>query len=131
MAFTQPTFNLLCNIFTVASGAHTFRLDSVCNLAFGRRVTERISTPAGPFENISLSPTLLLPAETDIRDTSCGGEGDLVEVPAGSGRFYSVNGVDDAGKGFDNEHRVAILIKAWGFPGNEWGLTSNWPTPIP
>ena len=56
---------------------------------------------------------LLLPALTDVRYTGVGGTSDsfydIVEVPAGSARWYWVLSVDDAGKGFANEHRVAEL----------------------
>lgn len=131
MAFTLPDFNLMCNIHTVAGGANVFRLSVECNLALGRRT----GIPYGAGEQdggfTSLTPSLLLPALTDIRDSSCGGEMDIVEVPAGTGRWYLVTGVDDIGKGFANEHRVATLLKTWGFAGNGSGLTLPWPTPIP
>lgn len=131
MAFILPTFNLMCNIHSVVAGVNAFRLSSPCNLAYGRRVT----FPAGAGEQdggiLSNQMDLLLPALTDIRDSSCGGQMDIVEVPAGSARWYIVVGVDDAGKGFDNEHRVASLLKTWGFPGNGSGLVNPWPAPIP
>lgn len=131
MAFTLPNFNLTCNIFTVAGGVATFRLDSPCNLAMGRR-TAVITNGASQDGGLDgLQPSLLLPPLTDIRDSSCGGEIDLVEVPAGSGRFYLAVNVDDIGKGFPNEHRCATLNKTWGFAGNGSGLVAPWPTPIP
>jgi hypothetical protein len=131
MAFVLPNFNLTCNIHSVVAGVHTFRLGSPCNLALGRRTG--LILGAGVQDNgfDALTPSLLLPALTDIRDSSCGGEMDIVEVPAGTGRWYLVAGVDDIGKGFANEHRVATLFKTWGFPGNGSGLTAPWPTPIP
>jgi hypothetical protein len=46
-----------------------------------------------------------------------------VEVPAGSGRYYEVVQVDDAGKGFPNEHRIAGLIATV-----DLGM---WPVPYP
>jgi hypothetical protein len=131
MAFTVPDFNLSCNIFTGPWIGKVFRLSADCNLAQGKR-----SMPVFVFENnapqnYTTSSQLLLPAGTDIRDASPGGEPDIVEVPAGSGRWYSCVTVDDFGKGFDNEHRFAILHKIWEqlnpvlFPG------ANWPAPIP
>lgn len=74
------------------------------NLAIGRRVNL-------PFEATitAAMPWLLLPALTDIRQQWNGLPPDMVEVPAGSNRFYGVIGVDDIGKGFANEHRFAIL----------------------
>lgn len=76
---------------------------------------------------------LLLPALTDIRDAACAsGYTDIVEVPDGSGRWYSVEYVDDVAKGFTNEYRVAVLSKAFddGYVSNHFpGL--KWPSPIP
>ena len=45
---------------------------------------------------------------------------DLVECPQGSGRFYEVLFVDDFGKGFANEHRIAMMTKI-----------PPWPVPTP
>jgi len=133
VAFTLPTFNLTCNIHTTAAGTNTFRLTSDCNLALGRRVT-MLSGGFGtvaPGNMYGAVPTLLFPALTDVRDSSCGGGQDIIECPAGSGRWYTVELVDDIGKGFANEHRYAIVAKIWGFTGNGAGLTLPWPTPIP
>jgi hypothetical protein len=58
---------------------------------------------------------------TDIRDLNTATGYDIVEVPAGTGRLYLVEQVDDVGKGFLNEHRCATLSK---------GLFT-WPSPIP
>jgi hypothetical protein len=131
MAFTLPTFNLTCNIFSVVGGAHFFRLDSPCNLAMGRRTALDRSAGEQDAGILGLTPTLLLPPLTDIRDASTMLESDLVEVPAGTGRFYLAVCVDDIGKGFPNEHRAATLNKTWGFAGNGSGLTVGWPFPIP
>lgn len=54
---------------------------------------------------------LLLQAYTDIRGENSVGGADTVEVPAGSGRYYTVTWVDDIGKGFSNEHRFACLVQ--------------------
>lgn len=132
MAYVLPTFNLVCNVHGVVAGVNAFRLASDCNLAIGRRSSFPFGSGAN-FPGIAdgWAPTLLLPAATDIRDGSCGGLCDIVEVPAGTGRWYLVSGVDDYGKGFPNEHRFATLVKTWGFAGNGSGLTAPWPTPIP
>jgi len=131
MAFTLPTFNITCNIYTVVGGVNHLRDNVECNLAMGKRTA--LNEPAGEQDGgiSGLTPVLLLPPGTDIRDPSCGGQADLVEVPAGSRRFYIVTCVDDIGKGFANEHRAATLFKTWGFSGNGSGLTDPWPTPIP
>lgn len=134
MAFSLPTFNLVCNIH---SGdvwpPPPMRLSSPCNLAMGRRVNQ-LNEPSsgGAGFPIGVGPLLLLPAGTDIRDASCGLVTDLVECPAGSGRWYQTGLVDDAAKGFSNEYRVAYLLKIYeGVSGaGSWpGLL--WPTPIP
>jgi hypothetical protein len=74
---------------------------------------------------------LRLPALTDVRDTKSGGMPDILEVPAGSGRFYTSVWVDDIALGFANEHRFAILAgkSPWPlpFPGGGGGP----PPPIP
>jgi len=126
MAFSVPQFPLLCNIFSSNLIAEPRLVDVKCNLAWGRRVSHPSIGSALNGTDVSFpgTITLLLPKETDIRDRFNDGGQDAVECPAGSLRFYSVVYVDDIGKGFDNEHRAAVLEKR----GNEVGL---WPTPIP
>jgi hypothetical protein len=66
--------------------------------------------------------SLLLPPLSDVRgpqDSS--GFTDVVEVPAGSGRYYGVAAVDDIGKGYSNEHRTASL----------YALPGTWLAPYP
>jgi hypothetical protein len=127
MAYTVPQFPLLCNI---ASGGSTWpivpRITNVkCNLAFGRRVETHNSTDG------SLNMSLLVPAGTDIRGgaTPASPGNDIVECPAGSGRTYKVLAVDDIGKGFSNEHRIAILAAV--SMAQVGGGTHYWPVPIP
>ena len=134
MSFTVPQFPIECDIYTTDATSKSYRLTSECNLALGRREvmplsvsfpSDLASTYYGPFAQ------LLLPALTDIRDQSQGFS-DLVECPSGSGRWYVVTGVDDFGKGFDNEHRVALITKIWGEAGlDNWDLPARWPTPMP
>ena len=56
---------------------------------------------------------LLVPKGTDVRGSqgfgNATGELDLIEVPAGTGRFYTALGVDDVSKGFTNEHRFVVM----------------------
>ncbi len=66
---------------------------------------------------------ILFPKLTDVRDGTCvtnHGWPDVIEDPTSSGRFYQVVNVEDSGKGFANEHRVAAVVK---YP--------PWPDPIP
>lgn len=135
MAFTLPEFNLGVNIFTrepFPFGAP--RVVTVGNLAFSRRVASQSSL--WDISEFSILMYLLLPVGTDIRDNSGFGgsaaNADLVEVPAGSGRIYLVTSVDDIGKGFANEHRCAMLAKAYedvGGTGTFPGIL--WPVPMP
>jgi hypothetical protein len=131
MAFRLPEFNIECEIYrgpwltkTLAS-AH-----QPCNLAYGKRIAV---TSSDTFfqDQYSVLMQLLLPPLVDIRDLSCAAVSDVVEVPAGSGRWYQVCNVDDIGKGFDNEHRCALLFKiaATMFGSSYAGL--SWPAPIP
>lgn len=114
MAYRLPAFNLLCNITAPVGGAGgtvpvvPYRLvDVECQLTYGRRA--QMSTTGGTSNVGVLAQTmnLLLPKLTDVRGPQDTGPADLVEVPSGSGRWYSVTFVDDIGKGFDNEHRTA------------------------
>lgn len=118
MSFTVPSFNLMCKIWTNgAPPPAPARVTSPCNLAWGKRVQ------AGQGVGTFLFMQLLLPAGTDIRNAQTATGLDWVEVPAGTGRFYRVVAVDDAGKGFVNEHRIAVITAVANF--------GNWPTPIP
>lgn len=76
---------------------------------------------------------LLLPAGTDVRAPWNAGKPDLVECPAGSGRFYAVAWVDDIGKNFPNEHRIAWLVYFSAFvpPGGSTGFPASSPVPLP
>lgn len=134
MAFHPPDFNLTCDIYTVVStSVKTLRLSSPCNLAMGRRINWPWSASASPGSFQGYTPGLLLPALTDIRDQFCdpGISGDIVEVPQGSGRWYMCQGVDDVGKGFPNEYRMATLLKIGHYnPWIDLGIPW-WPTPIP
>lgn len=96
---------------------------TVGNLAYGRR--SNISSYDGYGSNQVLPipiMTLLLPKGTDIRTGGSGitpGINDFVWLADYVGRYYEVVGVDDAGLGFPNEHRVAILKPyraAWVWP---------------
>lgn len=121
MPFTVPNFNLVCNIYDNGSPPPVGppRLSSPCNLAYGRRVAIAWAS------SVVTSPwmTLLLPVLTDIRASQGSSPQDWVEVPAGSGRTYLVEGVDDVGKGFPNEHRFALIVAAY--------ASVPWPEPYP
>lgn len=111
MPYILPTFNLTCNIWhnhDQSTGAPAGAPDVVsnCNLQYGRKINLGYA-----FEGLYL----LLPAGTDVRDWSQDVTSawiyDVVEVPAGSGRWYQGQYWEDVAKGFDNEYRVLVLLK--------------------
>lgn len=144
MGFSVPSFPLLCGVYTGPFVGRVFRFDVMANLAFGRRVS--IGGPLSYYFNepypivLESNAQLLTPAGTDLRDQSqhplaAFNPIDIVEVPALSGRWYLVTGVDDIGKGFPNEHRSAWLVKAGEYldnsgPGGRW-TGCIWPIPMP
>ena len=118
--FKVPTFILAVRGWRSASpldGPPDF--ECLGNLAWGRRVTAATGIPEDESADTLLA-ALLLPALTDVRDGYSAGGADIVEVPAGSKRWYLVKQVDDVGKGFANEFRVAVIAKQ-----------APWPAPIP
>lgn len=120
MAYVIPAFPLTVNCWHSPSFPPApADLVFMGNLAFGRRVSlDEFADTTAPDPMVSYY--LLVPALTDVRDGAGPPSGDTVEVPAGSGRLYKVVYVDDLGKGFANEHRMAIITKIW-----------PWPVPIP
>ncbi len=125
MAYYIPEMPLLCSVWT-GPGDYTAAApreeDIACNLGQGRRVLS-----SGLFATADNYPAfasqLLVPAGTDIRGYINSFTADWVEVPQGSGRYYYVHQVDDIGKGFDNEHRFAMIVPTH--------LYTLWPTPYP
>lgn len=130
MGFRVPTFNIQCRVWsrsavpagpviTANLGADRGRLD--CQL----RAAGKQSTGQDEPHVLVFLWMLLLPAGSDIRDwASWDGvaidQPDLVEVPVGSERYYTVAQVDDVAKGFANEYRVAFIVK-----------NAYWPIPAP
>ena len=128
MAFKLPTFNLQCNISqpdvvdTEAIPDPPYRIvNQICQLTYGRRVQVASTGGTANVGLLILSMNLLLPAKVDIRGPQDVVTFDMVEVPAGSGRWYRVWGVDDIGKGFANEHRTATIL----------ALAKSWTPPYP
>jgi len=132
MAFSIPNFNLLCDIWEGPFPTKTLRVADVpCNLALGRRVQSLFVDPTNIL-TAPAAPNLLLPAGTDVRDVDCDvTDSDFVEVPKGSGRWYIVLLVDDVGKGFDNEYRIAAIAKISERIDSTAYAGLWWPTPIP
>jgi len=121
MAYSLPTFNLPINVWRAGNPTtNPPDLIAACNLTFGR-ITAPSAGIAEPLTGLAPNYMFMcVPKLTDVRDQFCPAGADVVEVPAASGRFYNVAGVDDSGKGFQNEHRICYIIK-----------TGVWPEPIP
>jgi hypothetical protein len=119
VSYTLPNFNLTVNVFTFP-GTTVLRLSTQGNLAWGRRVNVASTGGTTIVGDPLMTMTVLLPPLTDVRGPLNAPGPDTLEIPAGSGRYYSVFFVDDIGKGFANEHRAAVLQQL-----------IPWPTPIP
>jgi hypothetical protein len=133
MGFPSPTFNVLCNVWRWAAWTASYpptvpvpSLTMMGNLAQG----EKVVANAG-----ALLQFLSVAKLSDIRDgfkeqlVTNNYRGDVVEVPAGSGRYYVCVWVDDIAKGFANEYRRASL-----YPQSAISYavsTPAWPVPYP
>jgi hypothetical protein len=133
MSFSPPTFNLTCNIWRVLGVGGAYAAPDVtvnCNLSQGKRVLVAGWGPVGHPAPYHFNE-LLLPALTDIRSLWNGTNQDLVEVPAGSKRFYTVTQVDDVAKGFPNEYRLAMMLYLINGDPNLAGGPYPAPVPLP
>lgn len=117
MAFTLPTFNSVWQAkanFNFALGLNPvgpfILVGSMGNLAYGRRSHQRgpdiVISGAGEFVTLLFDKTIPLKG----RDSYAVKNGDAVEVPLGSGRWFSVTTVESVGLGFTNEHKAAMLV---------------------
>lgn len=149
MGFRVPTFNLFCNVWrNTNDNANPPDLAGLaCCLVNGRSGGSWFVGFAGataPQVTVSLklakqTMSLLVPKLTDVRPAflTAADWGDLVECPAGSGRYYWMPWMDDVGKGFANEHRECALVP-WdntyqAYVTGAWslGVTGGWPAPVP
>jgi len=123
MAFIIPAMPLAVNIWrNQGTGGNYAAPDvvTVCNLSIGKR--SMINTQ-------DVGVEILLPAHTDIRSQWNSVAPDILEVPAGTKRFYAVYKVEDIGKGFANEHRLAMV--AYLINGNSTLAGGPFPAPVP
>ena len=113
-----PTFNLTVDVWINFNGiwvnppAVPKSYSSLAQLTLGER-TFGINA-------LTYSAFILLPKLTDIHYARAGGGSDYIECPAGSARFYKVMGVDDVGRGFQNEYRQCTVV-----------MTAPIPDPLP
>jgi hypothetical protein len=132
-SFTLPTFNLDVNQWLYPNNPTLsvfpdVSLIGASNLAWGRRFNVASTGGTGVAGVLTQGMVLLLFPLTDIAGVA-EGYGDVVEVPAGSGRFYTVQFVDDLGKGFANEHRGALLSHGYTNPVTPSGVVP-WARPF-
>jgi hypothetical protein len=129
MAARLPTFNLFCNIWKqwdVSQGpprSAPTEANVPCNLQFG---------PKRHFPGSGVM-YILLPRGTDVQSFTPGNINnyDIIECPAGSGRWYIADQVDDVAKGFPTEHRCAEVGKAQDFVQEAQTAEWLWPVPYP
>lgn len=132
MAFTVPTFPIMCKVYSGPWLTKAFRFEVECNLALGRRVQQQFQDYDVPeVQASSLQMGLLLPALTDLHDNYMNEENDVIEVPSDSGRWYGLECFDDVAKGFGNEYRIAILSKIGEAVDNVRYAGCVWPNPVP
>lgn len=146
VAYRIPVFNLNVNIWRNSNVVgNPPDVTATCNLAAGERsqglipYTDQLNAAhqtAAYFRSAAIM-TVLLPKRTDVRPPGMqfpGISGDLIEIPAGSGVYYVVLGVGDIGRGFQNEHRFAVVVMltgAWmAITANPWNANFP-PTPLP
>jgi len=142
VGFPVPTFNVPVNLWraaTVIAGTLPLPppdLTFNANLAMakGRSFANFFIEAGGTFRPIEYTQ-LLSPKLTDIRGhIGNAWDGDVVEVPAASGRFYFVAWVEDVAKGFANEYRLANLLQPSSLiitlTGHPWSIFL-WPVPTP
>jgi len=126
VSFKPPNFNLTCNIWRNSAGILT--MPPAGPPALANQPCQLRIVWSGCWAGSTLGAPvvlLLLPALTDVRPLQPGGiRADAVECPAGSGRFYSVTGVDDQHKGFPNEYRFATMA-------TNPNRVGYWPVPTP
>lgn len=130
MAFQVPHFPLFAAIWRNGGIGGAYAAPDVvtaANLSPGRRVLLTQPLIAGVGSPVPVE--LLVPARTDIRANWNNAGNDLVEVPSGSKRFYTVVWVDDVGRGFTNEYRLALMYYSVG--GNTTLAGGPFPAPSP
>lgn len=124
MSFLAPNFNLTANVwrnavFVLPPPAPTLVTPAVL---FGKHLP--FSIAGAPPGKVELLIYIGVPKLTDVRGTAGGNGADEIELPAGSGRYYAVQLVDDVGKGYLNEYRVAFCLQ-------ENRVGGYWPYPTP
>ncbi len=108
--YKVPIFPLQCNIWRLPTIPPT--VPAVLTIPCQLRMMKTAFTSQSHIVSPGVLMLLLVAKGTDIRDGTYGvGNEDTVEVPAGTGRYYRVQNVDDVAKGFVNEYRAAAILR--------------------
>jgi hypothetical protein len=123
MAFRLPVFNTPVRIWRATTPVtDPPDVTTLGNFNVGRRISGGDYWTQSIPKQWYCTMWLLLPMGTNILgDGTTNDQGDTVEVPAGSGRFYHCFFADRSALGFANEHVAAILAQ----------LSSGPPPPPP
>lgn len=126
MAFRTPTLPLTALVWRAPAGNPNDYtapdLTLAANLAVGRR------TGPDTFDVIG-TQQIMVSKRADVRATWNGVNGDVIECPAGTKRFYLVEDVIDVGRGFLNEYRLIVTFYA--FNGVTFTVQGLMPAPVP
>jgi hypothetical protein len=109
--FRLPTLNLTANVWhnsgVVPPAGAPDIAGMACQLAWDH--SGDIATPPAAQKHFM---KMRVPPRSDLRDANSSTGPDVVEIPAGTARYYAVQLVDDVGRGFPNEFRQALVTLA-------------------
>jgi hypothetical protein len=109
-----PTFNLVANVWVNFVGVWVY--PPLIAFTYATPAQFQLGERVYGFPGFGSRGFILLPKATDVHFARGLGGLDYIEIPAGSGRVYLVNDVDDVGKGFVNEYRQVDCSKVPPFP---------------
>lgn len=111
-----PTMNLFCNVWWGVPGPFVppFGPPNLVGIPCQLEFPQHSFIPANvPAWNMYIK----LPKLTNVMAPRNVPPGyDMIECPAGSARYYLTVMVDDVGKGFTNEYRMAVCTQVHPFP---------------
>lgn len=119
-----PQFPLLANVWH--TGNPVTDPPDLANIKAELRatVTHRQVTSTLTLNRGNITRFIYFEKHTDVRAIWPSGFGDVVELPAGSRRYYDIVDVEDVAKGFPNEFRIAAVTVTT-------NVTPPWPVPYP
>jgi len=137
MAFVLPTFNLSVNWFAQNNWAGSWAKGTGPVPPPDNTWSAQLRPPGKYLSPVSFLDVpsleeLVLPKGTNVLLPSavtsewqywC----DMMEIPAGTGRYYFVVDVFDTAKGFGNEYRTAVVAATTIFESPYFNFLPNWP----